>query len=142
MKIEGTEYYNYVVVFHGEADEKYSPVITSDELDISEYNRTAHLLMPELIDVLDSLEFILHLPRLSLDLYNQDELLLDSSYDTPHIIIPLPDSFLVGNHNLKLDVTGFFVSDNCDNEAIKVASSLVTPLGVYRQKELRGWFLN
>ncbi|SEL98306.1 CHAT domain-containing protein [Butyrivibrio sp. ob235] len=142
MVFEGIEIYNYFVVFHGDVEEEYSPVIPLTEMNSSEYQRTAHLLMPGLADVLDSLEFILHLPRLSLDLYNQDELLLDSSYDTPHSIVLLPDSFLAQHTGMKLDATGIFVSDDCANEVVNVAEAMKTPLGVYRQSALKAYDIN
>ena len=142
MIIEGIEIYKYLVVFHGEADEDYSPVLHITEMDASEFQRTAHLLIPNIVEVLDSFEFILHLPRLSFDLYDQDELLIDSSYDTPHDIVPLPDAFLSSHPSVKLDVTGIFILDNCVDEVIKIAEAMNTPLGVYRQSSLKASRIN
>lgn len=140
MVISGIELYQYIVVFHGHYEGEYSPVVVNlaENTSLKElYRNSAHLLDPNLADVIDLFEFILHLPRTSLDLYSLDELMIDSSHDTVHRIMPVPDSlFREYASSLEGDVTGVFLSDQCDPPIEKLAKGLGAPLPLLKQSDL------
>ncbi|MGN1224068.1 MAG: hypothetical protein ACI4TG_03045 [Ruminococcus sp.] len=82
-------YYCYLVVFHLEGLNTNSPIIHEQIL-----KENMHLLEPFMVDILPAFEFIMHLPRHIYDYYDLDEKFLNTQYDTPHIILPVPDTIL------------------------------------------------
>ena len=77
----------------------------------------------------------MHLPRNIYDVYNMDEGLMSSSYDTPHDITILPD-FLVTKMRFRTIPTMFVVTDNCDAEIKQVCESQKPLLGAFYSHEL------
>lgn len=139
MIISGIELYRYLVIFHGNYEDGYTPVVNlNGNASLKElYKKSAHMIDPNLADVIDLFEFILHLPRTSLDLYSLDELMIDSSHDTIHWILPVPDSlFKEYAGSIKGEITGVFLSDQCDESVEGLAEGLDAPLPLSRQSDL------
>lgn len=139
MIVNGIELYNYFVIFREDSELNYNPIIQiipgKDQEE--SYRNSLHLIDPNLIDVIDILEFILHLPRLSLDLYNLDERTIDSSHDTPHMITPIPDSlFLMNQSFVEEQATVIFVAKNCLPEVSDVLNKSKKNITVFAQKNL------
>jgi hypothetical protein len=99
-------------------------------------NGTMHLFDENLNGTLDAIEYIMHLPRNVFDVYDLDENFMASSYDTPHLIILLPDSAIT---TYKIDTTVptlFVLADDCDTQTISKCKKRNPLLGVYYVHEL------
>lgn len=111
------EYYTYWIVFNGSYGD-YDPILYYGNLrKLREDNfGTMHLLDKNLETILSAVEYVMHMPRLELDLYDLDERTIDSAYDEPHYIIPIPDSLFVKlNGSIqKVSPTLIIYADDCD----------------------------
>lgn len=121
-------YFTYIVVFKSKTDKFEAPIVFH-----SENNGTMHLFDQDLYSTLDSLEFIMHLPRLVFDLCNMDADLMDHSYDTPHHIVIMPDSLL--SQSNRLDATMIMLADDCSEISEKICKTWNPLLGVYYSKD-------
>lgn len=133
MTINDITIYEYIIVFHGnisEYDGNYRPIVeeTNDP-----YKGTMHGLDPKIIPVKKALAFIMHLPRISLDLHDLDELMIASSHDTAHHIQIIPD-FLLTEIKTNSKPTLIVYSDDCED--IK-KNSIKVQLGFYAISELK-----
>lgn len=85
------EYYTYLLIFHGNYGEyeKYNPIMKYESLDEIRRNNigTMHLFDENLVPILPGIEYVLHMPRLELDLCDLHENLIDKFYDEPHRIM-------------------------------------------------------
>ena len=131
--------FNYLVIFREDMELDYEPVIRvepGESMDES-YRESIHLLDQNLIDVTAILEFILHLPRLSLDLYDLNEFSIDSFHDTPHMITMIPDSaFLEYWSAIVGGATAIFVAKNCLPKVFRLLDSIGKDILVFTQMEL------
>lgn len=126
--------FTYLVIFKSYA-QKYDGPISLHAIN----NGTMHLFDEEMYATLDAIEFLLHMPRNIFDLYDIDERLLNSSHDTPHHIILMPEDLLV--HNPTIDATMILLADSCADET-KIACDQTNPeLGVHYTSELTNSFL-
>ena len=98
-------------------------------------NGTMHLFDEDMYETMDAVEYLMHLPRNIYDVYNMDEGLMSSSYDTPHDITIVPD-FLVPKMRFHTIPTMFVVTDNCDAEIKRVYESQKFLLGAFYAHEL------
>ena len=71
--------FTYLVIFKSHAH-KYEGPISLHAIN----NGTMHLFDEEMYSTLDAIEFLMHMPRNSFDLYDIDEHLLSASHDTSH----------------------------------------------------------
>lgn len=133
------EYYLYIVVFKGD-DVEYSPIIkfTNFEDVRNMYRGTMHLLDPNLKGILPALEFIMHLPRFSLDLMDLHEEIIDKGHDESHNILIIPDVILptIRNQINKMKPSLIIYADDCGNENIKCLEQSVKSNKVVRVSEL------
>lgn len=99
-------------------------------------NGTMHLFDEDLNGTLDAIEYIMHLPRNVFDVYDLDENFMASSYDTPHLIILLPDSEIP---TYKMDTTVptlFVLTDDCATQTLSECKKRNPLLGTYYVHEL------
>lgn len=128
------EIFTYWVVFKSETNQYEGPISLH-----AVNNGTMHLFDEELYCTLDALEFLMHMPRNTFDLYNIDEHLLSASHDTSHHIILIPEDMLA--QFPISSATMVLLANNC-NEATKTACEKFSPdLGVYYSNELTNSFL-
>lgn len=123
------KYFGYYVIFKENSDINYSPIIKYN-------NKTMHLFDETLNGTLPIVEFIMHLPRITFDLYDIDESLIKASYDTPHIIILIPESKISILKEIYYEKTAIILSDNCSKSVKKECYNFSPVLGVYESKEL------
>lgn len=121
-------YFTYFVVFKSSGPNLNGPILLySDTRDLgSDRSETMHLFDDDLDGTLDAVEYLIHLPRNMFDVHNMDELLMASSYDTPHFITILPDTEL-SRLQFPSAPTMFVLADDCDLET-KAACELQKPL--------------
>lgn len=133
------EYYTYWIVFNGSYGE-YDPILHYGDLSkMREDNRgTMHLFDKNLETILPAVEYVMHMPRLELDLYDLDERTIDSAYDEPHNIIPIPDSLFIrlNGSMQKVAPTLIIYADNCDTRVEITSESMKPVLGYYKISEL------
>lgn len=132
-------YYTYWIIFN-EVYEEYNPILKYGNLNkLREDNYgTMHLFDKKLETIIPAIEYVLHLPRLELDLYDLDEETIDAAYDESHNIIPIPDSIFVklGGNVARERPTLIIYADNCD-PGVKIVSGDMNPmLGCYKISEL------
>lgn len=132
-------YYTYWVIFN-ELYEEYAPILKYENLNkLREDNyRTMHLFDKNLETIIPAIEYVMHLPRLELDLYDLDEGTIDAAYDESHNIVPIPDTLFVrlGGNIASVKPTLIIYSDNCDSGVIKVSKLMNPVLGSYKVNEL------
>ena len=128
------EIFTYWVVFKSESNQYEGPISLR-----AVNNGTMHLFDEELYCTLDALEFLMHMPRNTFDLYNIDEHLLSASHDTSHHIILISEDMLA--QFPIASATMVLLTNNC-NEATKTAcEKFSSDLGVYYSNELTNSFL-
>lgn len=133
------EYYTYLIIFHGYYGE-YDPIMKYGSLNEMRRDNmgTMHLFDENLVPILPGIEYVLHMPRLELDLYDLDEDFIDKAHDEPHNIVPIPDSIFVelGKSIQKIKPTMIIYADDCDNEVKTILGSFESVLGGYKVSEL------
>lgn len=136
------EYYTYLLIFHGNYGEyeKYNPIMKYESLDEIRRNNigTMHLFDENLVPILPGIEYVLHMPRLELDLCDLHENLIDKFYDEPHRIMLVPDSTFIEFCEKIRDITPALViyAEDC-NDKVKDALKLFnTILGCYEVNQL------
>ena len=133
------EYYTYLIIFHGYYGE-YDPIMKYGSLNEIRRDNigTMHLFDENLVPILPGIEYVLHMPRLELDLYDLDEDFIDKVYDEPHNIVLIPDSifFKLGKSMQKIKPTLIIYADDCDDEVKNISSLFETILGCYKVCEL------
>ena len=104
-------YFNYYVIFKSSGPNLDGPIISYSNAEAIKVNNngTMHLFDEDMYETLDAVEYLMHLPRNIYDVYNMDEGLMSSSYDTPHDITILPD-FLVTKMRFRTIPTMFVVT--------------------------------
>lgn len=132
------EYYTYWIVFNGYYDE-YNPVLYGSLNKMREDNvGTMHLFDKNLVTILSAVEYVMHMPRLELDLYDLDEGTIDAAYDESHNIIPIPDSFFINlfRSMQKVNPTLIIYADDCDKRVENISSLMEPTLGCYKVSQL------
>lgn len=76
------ETFTYLVVFNSKTQKYDGPILFE-----ANGNGTMHLFDDEMYSIFDALEFVMHMPRNTFDMFNIDENLMDASHDTPHHIV-------------------------------------------------------
>lgn len=132
-------YYTYWIVFNG-SYEDYTPILYYKNLNKIRADNfgTMHLFDKNLETILPAVEYVMHLPRLELDLYDLDERTIDYAYDQSHNIILIPDSsFIEFKETIqKVSHTLIIYADNCDVKVKSVSNSMKPILGSYKVSEL------
>ena len=77
----------------------------------------------------------MHMPRNIYDLYDMDERLMDSSYDTPHYITLLPD-YVLPVFQFPFRPTMFVLEDSCSTEIKHACEACEPVLGTFYTREL------
>lgn len=133
------KYFVYVIIFKDEINNTGGSIIKyTDTINpIPENNGTMHLFDSDLNEILPAIEYIMHFPRNIYDLYDMDENLMASSHDTPHFIIPVPESFaLKFSSKFMLKPTIFILENNCNEEIKNICNKHQPLLGTYYMHEL------
>lgn len=138
MDKRNTQYYfTYFVVFKSSGPNLNGPIVHYSGVDEPKFdnNGTMHLFDEDMDCTLGMVEYLMHLPRNIFDVYDMDELLMGSSYDTPHFITILPDSEL---NRIKFNFvpTMFLLADDCDPKAKNKCDLFKPLLGSYYAHEL------
>lgn len=122
-------YFTYLVVFKSSQAKFNGPILFSSEKN----NGTMHLFDEDLYSTLDSLEFIMHLPRNIFDLCNMDADLMAHSYDIQHLIVIIPESLI--SQSYKLDATMIMLADDCSENTEQICKASKPLLGVYHSRD-------
>lgn len=93
-----------------------------------------HLFDDEMYSILDALEFVMHLPRNTFDMFDIDENLMNASHDTPHHIVLVPDNML--SVMPKINATMIVLADECSSETKDECEGFNSVIGVYYSREL------
>lgn len=138
------EYFNYYVIFKDDAIANYMPILKLSRTEnISKYsNNTMHLLDDNLNGTLSIIEYIMHLPRATCDLFDIDEHFMGASHDTSHIILPIPESELKYLTITPLKPTIIFLADECSDFVEEECKKYSPAIGVYKATELTKDLLN
>ena len=83
------ETFTYLVIFNSQTKKYDGPILFE-----ANGNGTMHLFDDEMYSILDALEFVMHMPRNTFDMFDIDENLMDASHDTSHYIVIVPDNML------------------------------------------------
>lgn len=132
-------YFTYFIIFNASYEE-YTPIMKYEDIQETReaHKGTMHLFDKDLESVLPALEYIMHLPRLSLDLINLDEGTIDVAYDESHEIILVPDSVFIKLKQTEISVNPALIiyTADCDSN-VKVISETFNPvLGIYEINDL------
>lgn len=135
--VEG--YFIYLIIFSASYEE-YTPIMKYEDIqEIREAHKgTMHLFDKDLESVLPALEYIMHLPRFVLDLYNLDEGTIDVAHDESHEIMLVPDSIFIKLKQTEFSInpTLIILTGDC-NTKVKVVSETFNPvLGIYEINDL------
>ncbi len=130
----GIEIFTYLVVFNSRTQRYDGPILFE-----ADGNGTMHLFDDEMYSTFDALEFIMHMPRNTFDMYDIDEGLMDASHDTPHHIVLVPDNILAIMP--KIDTTMIVLTDECSDETKSVCEKLGPVIGVHYSRELNNSLL-
>lgn len=130
-------YFTYYVIFKSSTPNQNGPIVTCSGANRANANPngTMHLFDEDLLETTAAVEFLMHMPRNKYDLYDMDEGLIDSSYDTPHNIMILPDNILPV-FRFPSRPTMFVLVDKCSAEIKHVCEACVSELGVFYMREL------
>ena len=135
--VEG--YFTYFIIFKASYGE-YTPIMKYEDIqEIREAHKgTMHLFDKDLESVLPALEYVMHLPRLFLDLFNLDEDIIDVAYDESHEIILVPDSVFIKLKQTEISVnpTLIIYTANCDKNVTAVSETFNPILGIYEINNL------
>ena len=133
------QYYIYWIVFHGEYENELPIFYYNDLIKLKKYTKdTMHLFDDNLISVISAVEFVMHLPRFELDLYNLHEQEIDLLYDIPHQIVLVPDSILIKMRDEELlkKPTLVIYSEDCDFANNSLAKLIPSELGYFETQKL------
>lgn len=142
------EIYKYLVIFHSnDFKMDYEPIIKTTLGEKPYINQdTTHLLDSDLVSIFPAVEFILQLPRASIDLYNLPEDVIDKSFDSAHDILIIPDIVferMVKNDNLtKFGATIVFYDEQCDNLFNRIDVNVKNKIPFYSTESLDDKALN
>lgn len=128
------ETFTYLVVFNSKTQKYDGPILFE-----ANGNGTMHLLDDEMYSIFDALEFVMHMPRNTFDMFNIDENLMDASHDTPHHIVLVPDNML--SVMPRIDATMIVLADECSGETMDMCERLNPVIGVHYSRELNSSLL-
>lgn len=121
--------FTYLVIFKSQTQNYGGPILLH-----ANANGTMHLFDEEMYCTLDAIEFLMHMPRNTFDLFDIDEHLMQASHDTSHHIVLVPDLLL--KQMQKLNVTMILVADECSEDIKQSCEKMCPSLGVYYSKEI------
>lgn len=130
--------YSYFVIFHGQYEVNYQPISWLNfKKEIPDaYRKFMHLMDASIVGAFPVFEYVLHLPRITLDLYHLDVEVLEKSHDTSHNIWLLPDSLFLKMDLRTMHPTGIFLEDECLPEAIEHGKNMEALLSAHWGKDL------
>lgn len=132
------KYYTYMIVFHSTVDKEYVPIVNLKS--IADMNcDTVHLLDSDMVSLLPALEFILQLPRLTMELYELDENTIDKAYDKVHDIYIVPDSVvekMLVRLSSVMAPSLLICTDDCLNDVKNAVLNMPILFGTYMASEL------
>ena len=128
------ETFTYLVVFNSKTQKYDGPILFE-----ANGNGTMHLFDDEMYSIFDALEFVMHMPRNTFDMFNIDENLMDASHDTPHHIVLVPDNML--SVMPRIDATMIALADECSGETMDMCERLNPVIGVHYSRELNSSLL-
>lgn len=130
--------YSYFIIYHGQYEMNYQPIIfLKSKKDIPDgYQKSMHLMDFSIVRAFPILEYVLHLPRITLDLYHLDVDVIEKSHDTSHNIWLLPDSLFLKMNLHPMHPTGIFLEDECLPETMEHGKNMKSILGVHWGKDL------
>ncbi len=123
------ETFTYLVLFNSKTQKYDGPILFE-----ANGNGTMHLFDDEMYSILDALEFVMHMPRNTFDMFDIDENLIDASHDTSHHIVLVPDNML--SVMPKIEATMIVLADECSGEIKDTCERLNPVIGVYYSREL------
>lgn len=131
-------YFTYFVVFKSNDNGLSGPIVLFKNLESAQKNNngTMHLLDDDLNGTLGAIEYIMHLPRNEFDVYDLDEELMASSYDTPHQIVIVPDYVLINQKIDNIAPTMFILTEDCSKDIKNNCEKRNPLLGTYYTHEL------
>lgn len=131
-------YFTYFVVFKSNDNGFSGPIVLFKNLESAQKNNngTMHLLDDDLNGTLGAIEYIMHLPRNEFDVYDLDEELMASSYDTPHQIVIVPDYVLINQKIDNIAPTMFILTEDCSKDIKNNCEKRNPLLGTYYIHEL------
>ena len=133
---DNPKYYNYMIVFRGEAEE-FEAIIRVNNLEKLRLDNQGrmHLFDDLLIPILPAVEYCLHMPRTEMDTYDVDTRLLDKAYDVPHNICIIPDTVPL-IEQIMPKYTFIIYADNCLDGVIESAQRSETELAAMSVSDL------